>query len=614
MLKRLLVFFCLCVSAALAFGQGAPGPSNYPFSGLFQAGAPSGNCPGLNVLDMNTSNGAVYSCPTAGGSWVAVAGSGTFTAGGDLSGTSTSQNVIGLHFGTTAFTLSSATPPSSSLPCLGYLNSTTLGGITCGTGGSGANTALSNLVTVSINTSLLAQTGVDLGSTANPFRNLYLFGAGTYGTNYFKITGTPTSTDVFTLPDTPSDTFVMLALAQSLTNKTLDGVSPTTMGYLDATSSIQTQLNAKAPLASPSFTGTVNFTGATLVKMRVGAGLTTSTNGDIGYDTTNLNWHAWQNGADSYLFGGPVSGTYTNGDCVKFAVASNVITLVDVGAACGSGGSSGGSQYGIQYNSNGSGGFGGITPPTTNCLYNINYNVTASAAVAPTAGCPGFSGRAVTGTTSTDTILYSDNLLPVDYQGSVAVAVTLPTATTLANTKFATELVNNTSGSSTALTVTPTTWTINGSATLVVAQGQSCKIKADPSGTNWDADCHDLPMVAGMNITITRGQYGPTISASGSGGTTTIASGTAALGTSSISSGACATVVTVTATGVASTDAIAWTPNASIKAVTGYAPSTSGGLSIAAYPTSGNVNFDVCNWSSGSITPGAVTLNWRVTR
>jgi len=32
---------------------------------------------------------------------------------------------------------------------------------------------------------------------------------------------------------------------QSLTNKTVDGVTPTTMGYLDATSSIQTQLNGK---------------------------------------------------------------------------------------------------------------------------------------------------------------------------------------------------------------------------------------------------------------------------------------------------------------------------------------------------------------------------------
>ncbi len=101
----------------------------------------------------------------------------------------------------------------------------------------------------------------------------------------------------------------------------------------------------------------------------------------------------------------------------------------------------------------------------------------------------------------------------------------------------------------------------------------------------------------------------------GGGGTTnTIASGTATLGTSSISSAACATVVTVSASGVEATDAIIWTPNASIKAVTGYTPSTSGGLSIAAYPTSGDVNFDVCNWSGSPITPGAVTLNWRVVR
>lgn len=106
---------------------------------------------------------------------------------------------------------------------------------------------------------------------------------------------------------------------------------------------------------------------------------------------------------------------------------------------------------------------------------------------------------------------------------------------------------------------------------------------------------------------------GNNLSAAG-GLTTTIASGTSALGTSSIASTACATVVTTTATNVVSTDSIIWNPNASIKAVTGYVPATTGGLSIAAYPTSGNVNFDVCNWSTGIITPGALTINWRVVR
>jgi hypothetical protein len=106
---------------------------------------------------------------------------------------------------------------------------------------------------------------------------------------------------------------------------------------------------------------------------------------------------------------------------------------------------------------------------------------------------------------------------------------------------------------------------------------------------------------------------------SGSGSTATIAYGALALATSSISSGACQTVSagsvnSATASGVATTDAVQFTPSASIKAATGYIPSTSGGLTITAYPTSGYVNFDVCNWSAGAIVPGAVTLNWRVVR
>ncbi len=106
---------------------------------------------------------------------------------------------------------------------------------------------------------------------------------------------------------------------------------------------------------------------------------------------------------------------------------------------------------------------------------------------------------------------------------------------------------------------------------------------------------------------------GTNLSAAG-GLTTTIASGTATLGTSSISSGACATVVTVSATNTATTDTISWTPNADITAVTGYAPVTTGGVAIYPYPTANNVNFKVCNPTSSSITPGAVTLNWRVVR
>jgi len=92
----------------------------------------------------------------------------------------------------------------------------------------------------------------------------------------------------------------------------------------------------------------------------------------------------------------------------------------------------------------------------------------------------------------------------------------------------------------------------------------------------------------------------------------TVASGTAALGTSAIASGACASVVTMSASGVVTTDVIQWTPNADISAVIGYTPD--GNLRIYPYPTANNVNFKVCNGGTSSVTPGAVTLNWRVTR
>lgn len=93
-----------------------------------------------------------------------------------------------------------------------------------------------------------------------------------------------------------------------------------------------------------------------------------------------------------------------------------------------------------------------------------------------------------------------------------------------------------------------------------------------------------------------------------------VASGTSALGTSAISSGACATVVTTSATGVATTDVINWGFNGDPTGVTGYAPSANGMLTIIAYPSADNVNFKVCNNLASSVTPGAITLNWIVVR
>lgn len=94
-----------------------------------------------------------------------------------------------------------------------------------------------------------------------------------------------------------------------------------------------------------------------------------------------------------------------------------------------------------------------------------------------------------------------------------------------------------------------------------------------------------------------------------------IATGTAAMNTSVIASGACATVVTVAGSGIATTDVIEVGFNGDPTAVTGYGASATGAvLTIYPYPSSGNANFKVCNSSASSITPSALTLNWKVYR
>lgn len=95
--------------------------------------------------------------------------------------------------------------------------------------------------------------------------------------------------------------------------------------------------------------------------------------------------------------------------------------------------------------------------------------------------------------------------------------------------------------------------------------------------------------------------------------TSTIASGTSALGTGAIGAGACAATVTTAATGVATTDAIIWSLNADPNGVAGYNPGAgAGSFNVWAFPTVNNVNFRVC--SAAGVTPGAMTVNWRVVR
>lgn len=94
----------------------------------------------------------------------------------------------------------------------------------------------------------------------------------------------------------------------------------------------------------------------------------------------------------------------------------------------------------------------------------------------------------------------------------------------------------------------------------------------------------------------------------------TVATGTKALATGAIGSATCSSAQTDTATGAATTDVVDAAFASDPTAVTGYTPLTTGMLTIIAYATSNTVNFKVCNNTSSSITPGAISLNWRVRR
>ncbi|MCP4989431.1 MAG: hypothetical protein GY928_26250, partial [Colwellia sp.] len=154
-----------------------------------------------------------------------------------------------------------------------------------GGAGGGANTALSNLTSVAINTTLLP--GVagtpDLGSGTLPFGELFIAGtSGTPGTNNFRFTGASTSgTRILTIPDAGGTLAVSasgpitLSAAGDLGCATclVDGdIGGTVQGY-DANTTI---LGSDIDLASAEVTGT-------LTANKGGTGIASYTIGDLIY-------------------------------------------------------------------------------------------------------------------------------------------------------------------------------------------------------------------------------------------------------------------------------------------------------------------------------------------
>jgi hypothetical protein len=195
-------------------------------------------------------------------------------------------------------------------------------------------------------------------------------------------------------------------------------------------------------------------------------------------------------------------------------------------------------------------------------------------------GLAGIGGRTVT--TTTDTVAATDRGASITYNSASAVAVTLTSAATLGN-NF--DFVVGNLGAGTA-TFTPGAGTINGASTLTVAQNESCAINSQDN-TNYVARC------------------GFSTSSGGSGiANTTFTNATTAIAANSCS----ASAATVTLTGLATTSVLLITPSTDVSGSTGWG--STGGLAIDAWPSAANtMSYKICNATSASITPAAVTWN-----
>jgi hypothetical protein len=137
-------------------------------------------------------------------------------------------------------------------------------------------------------------------------------------------------------------------------------------------------------------------------------------------------------------------------------------------------------------------------------------------------------------------------------------------------------------------------------------------IKKVVAGVVTDLLANDI--LAGMPVTVIYdGTFLRMVSPNGLA-TQHVANGVTALATAQISSGSCATVQTATATGALTTDSVIATFSGNVTGVTGYTAATTGSLRVDTFLTANTMNFVVCNATAAPITPGAVSVNWRIVR
>lgn len=96
-MKNLWLAIILAFIAPAALAQGGSTAGLSTGGTALHVGAPSGSCaPGNLSTNTSASSNQLYYC-NASGSWVNITGGGTFTAAGDLTGSSSSQAVVGIN-------------------------------------------------------------------------------------------------------------------------------------------------------------------------------------------------------------------------------------------------------------------------------------------------------------------------------------------------------------------------------------------------------------------------------------------------------------------------------------------------------------------------------------
>lgn len=243
----------------------------------------------VSILDARTAtlcsytwNGSAYAQAACMGS-----GGGGFTAGGDLSGSSSSQTVIGI-------------------------NGVTLSGLATG------------LLKIATGTGApsIAAAGTDYLTPTGSAAGLSKASNAAFGVSECDNTTITCAGGVFT------------AVGGGSAVSSVFG----RMGAVTAQSGDYTvsQITGAAPLASPTLTGTPDASGATQFKLPVATGATTLANGELKYDSTNLNWHAWVNGVDTLLV--PLASGFVSGHCGQPTSSGGSWTIVDAGGVCGTSG------------------------------------------------------------------------------------------------------------------------------------------------------------------------------------------------------------------------------------------------------------------------------------